>query len=104
MVPIVGLAGLVLGIIATTKPGRGGQGAAIILCSVLLAGLSAVYWYDHVLSSQTTNQTTQRGVHEEHGHLVQEVTPEQQREERGIVEAQHQECAPNCVGENEPAG
>lgn len=42
--PILGLAGLVLGIITATKPGRGGHGAAIICLSVILGAVSWVFW------------------------------------------------------------
>lgn len=43
--PILGLAGLVLGILTATKPNRGGHGAAIISLSVLLAVFSYVFWW-----------------------------------------------------------
>ncbi len=53
IVPIVGIAGLVLGIITATKPGRGGHGAAIICLSVILGAVSWVFWTSVVLSSAT---------------------------------------------------
>jgi hypothetical protein len=49
LMPLLGLPGLILGAITATKPGRGGIGATIIILSVLLSGLSSVYWYEHFL-------------------------------------------------------
>ena len=43
--PLIGLAGLILGIITATKRGRGGHGAAIIILSIVVAGISAAVWY-----------------------------------------------------------
>lgn len=44
VMPILGLAGLVLGIITATKPNRGGHGAAIICLSLALGVLAAFFW------------------------------------------------------------
>lgn len=44
ILPILGLAGLILGIITATKPGRGGHGAAIICLSIILAVASWIFW------------------------------------------------------------
>ncbi len=44
VIPILGLAGLVLGIITATKPNRGGHGAAIICLSLVLGLLAAFFW------------------------------------------------------------
>lgn len=44
VMPILGVAGLVLGIITATKPGRGGNGAAIISLSVVLGVVGIVLW------------------------------------------------------------
>jgi hypothetical protein len=100
VIPILGLAGLILGIIAATKPGRGTQGAAIILCSILLGSLSAVYCYDHILSSQTASQSTQSGVHEgPNGEAIIEGAPTPGPAPNAECQAAH-----DCVGENEPEG
>jgi hypothetical protein len=53
LMPILGLAGLILGIITATKRGRGGHGAAIIIVSIALSTVSAIYWYDHYLTKTT---------------------------------------------------
>jgi hypothetical protein len=98
-IPIVGLAGLVIGTILAGKPGRASKGAAIIVLSIVLAAGSSIFWYEHVLH-QATSQTTP-GVREENGHIVQEVTPQGQEEARRLVEEKRAECAPYCGGENE---
>jgi len=44
LMPILGLAGLILGIITATKPNRGGHGAAIICLSLVLGVVAAIFW------------------------------------------------------------
>ena len=44
IIPILGLAGLILGIMTATKPGRGGHGAAIICLSLLLGIVGFLVW------------------------------------------------------------
>lgn len=44
VMPIVGLAGLILGILTATKRGRGGHGAAIIILSIVVAAISFIVW------------------------------------------------------------
>jgi hypothetical protein len=102
-IPIVGLAGLIIGAILAGKPGKASRGASVIILSIVLAAASSVFWYEHFLT-QTASQSSRSGAREENGHLVTEVTPEQQEAARRSVEEKHTECAPYCVGENEPAG
>jgi hypothetical protein len=49
LMPLLGLAGLILGILTATKRGRGGHGAAIIILSIVIAGISYVVWYNAIL-------------------------------------------------------
>jgi hypothetical protein len=51
IMPVLGLAGLILGIITATKPRRGGHGAAIICLSVALGVVSSIFWSSVFLSS-----------------------------------------------------
>jgi hypothetical protein len=44
LIPILALAGLVLGIITATKPNRGGHGAAIISLSLVIGSLAFFFW------------------------------------------------------------
>jgi hypothetical protein len=54
IIPLLGLAGLVLGIITATKPRRGGHGAAIIVLSLLLGIVGFAIWSEINASSTTT--------------------------------------------------
>ena len=51
VLPIFGVAGMVLGIVTATKPRRSGHGAAIICLSVVLGAVSWVFWTSVVLHS-----------------------------------------------------
>ena len=44
LMPAIGLAGLILGIITATKRGRGGHGAAIIILSIVVGTIAAIVW------------------------------------------------------------
>ena len=49
LMPAIGIAGLILGILTTTKRGRGGHGAAIIVLSILVSAISFVVYYNVIL-------------------------------------------------------
>ena len=53
VIPILGLAGLVLGIITATKPRRGAHGAAII-CLSLVVGIVGFLVWNEIYSQDTT--------------------------------------------------
>ena len=49
VLPLIGLAGLILGILTATKRGRGGHGAAIIILSIVVAGISSLVYFNIIL-------------------------------------------------------
>ena len=58
IMPILGLAGLILGIITATKRGRGGHGAAIICLSIALSVISFLVWLSIMAHSASTTTTS----------------------------------------------
>jgi len=55
VMPFIGLAGLILGIITASKRGRGGHGAAIIVLSIFLAGASFAFYYERIMHREATS-------------------------------------------------
>jgi hypothetical protein len=48
-IPIIGLAGLIIGTILASKPGKASKGASILILSILVSVVSSTYWYEHFI-------------------------------------------------------